>query len=213
MKRKSLNKKGNWILDNIGKIVLLLIVFGVIIAIVIVPIKERWNNINTLATNFTPIKNDFSATFPFIATNLVMMPTTGGNFPCEIVEDNGNPVVPTELNCPKDSDVMFSSDITYYGTKLRTFNAGILVCQEDDETCCDKINTASAKWNTEQLEIIPNDKTTSSSGGYQFTESGDYRVQPIARCVFDAKIGCKVSGMTQSAKTCNPKEYMIVHVD
>jgi len=211
MKLKSLNKKG---MSIIGKLLLAILIIGVIIAVVIIPIRNRLIDLGTLTTNFTPIEKDFSDSFPFIANNLSIV-STGSDIPCTIINDDEKPKVPNEWNCDANKDVIFYSDITYYGTKLRTFHAGILVCEEDDETCCDKLKTSptNVAWSAAPFKIIPNDKTLCSSGIYNFQDSKTYKVIPVAECVFDSKIGCKVPGMTQSVKSCNPNNYILIHVN
>lgn len=204
---KPLNKKG----ISIGQLIFAILLLGVIISVIVIPIKNNLRDISNLTQNFTPMTNDFSDTFPFIAEDLTITVISNQGTLCSIDTDKKD-IKPQEWNCPS-GDVIFDSQITYYGTKLRTFHGGILVCEEDDDTCCDKINNpANTVWSQNPCKIIPNDKTLCSSGVYTFTESKTYKVHPIAECVFDSKTGCKVSGMTQSAKSCNSDEYILINV-
>lgn len=178
---------------------------GIIIFVVVIPIKNRLHDVNKLATNFTPVQKDYSNFFPLTAKELVPVSMACSNIPKPANSDGKE-----EWNCQTNSEILFKSNITYYGTKTRDIYAGILVCTEDDENCCDKIRT-NAIWEDNKINIIPEDTTTSNAVKYTFTETKSYKVYPVIECVFDAKTGCKTTGMDQSAVTCSDNEYILIH--
>jgi hypothetical protein len=216
MKLKSLNKKG----VTITEIIIGLILIGVIIFAIVIPIKNRWNEVHALATNFTPMQKDFSDTFPFLANKLEISKDSIG---CtEILDSNTKSLDLREWNCENSKEIIFSSSVTYYGSKLRNMRAGVLICKGDIDNCCDTmyINTYTAYfWSSKYVNIIPNDETIvnfeleiiKDASGNPIT-AGTYKIHPITECKFDSKVGCKVSGMTQSAKSCNANNYILVNI-
>jgi len=204
------NRRGIGILG----IILALVILGVLLFIFVPAISNNFKAFKLISQKYSGPKLELKNTYEFTAKDI----TIPASDSCVLSAKRTGTM--TEYDCKGGKPVTFLVDITNNGLKDRRYIPEIVICKLGDKDCCnnEKKKYISAKdyclvaiGATGECNIDPYIFT--EDNGFTIVSSKDkFEVHPIAECVQDQTFGCYYAGMTESVKSCNPEQYVVVNI-
>jgi hypothetical protein len=197
-----LNHKKGAIWGEILAAIIVVVLFGALVAAAFPGIIMGFKSIFGLTEKVSGTKANYDNTFLFTAED-VQQTAEGCTYDSPLVE--GKPVA---MTCPKGKSIDFSIDIKNGGSRQLTLMGNAIICKYDDKDCCSSATPVAIITGPKTCIIAPStNPEPCDAGSYTFDTEGKFKIYPLALCVMDQTYGCYEIGMSKPVPSCNSNFY------